>query len=124
MGERLTGIDLNGAKILFVLPPFEKEHKITPPVGVGYLAAVLENNGAELFNQLVKSNNIDVTKIDWDKFDSYNSKISISNVSEKRLKKLWAIANREFYLRPRILFGFLKYIKQTKWIIKRLLHYL
>ncbi len=79
--------------------------------------------GAELFNQWVQKNKIDVSKIDWNKFDSYNAKISICEVSEKRLKQLCSIANREFYIRPRILFGFLKYIKQTKWILKRLLHY-
>ena len=79
--------------------------------------------GAELFNRWIKANKINVSNIDWDKFDSYNAKISICNVSEKRLKQLCSIANREFYLRLRILFGFLKYIKQTKWILKRLLHY-
>ncbi len=79
--------------------------------------------GAELFNRWIKANKINVSNIDWDKFDSYNAKISICDVSEKRLKQLCSIANREFYLRPRILFGFLKYIKQTKWILKRLLHY-
>ena len=47
--ERTIDIDpgsLLGFKMLFILPPFPKEHKMAPPNGIGYLAGMLEANGA------------------------------------------------------------------------------
>lgn len=37
---------LRGMRVLFALPPFAKEHKIVPPLGLGYLASVLRESGA------------------------------------------------------------------------------
>ena len=79
--------------------------------------------GSRLFYDWVKRNNVDVSKIDWTKFDSYNSKMTICDVSVKRLHKLCKKANLEFYLRFKILLGFVKYLRQIKWILRRWTHY-
>lgn len=68
-------------------------------------------------------NKVDIAGLDWDRFDSYRSKMSVCEVPQEELQALCRRANLEFYLRPRILPGFLKYIRQFRWILKRLLHY-
>jgi len=79
--------------------------------------------GLELFKEWVQQNHVDVTQINWDRFDSYHSQMSFCAVSQDELIRLCRRANLEFYLRPHILFGFLKYVRQTRWMVKRLLHY-
>ena len=79
--------------------------------------------GSKFFREWAAKNKVDTAGIDWDGFDSYRSRMSVCEVNQYELRALCRRANLEFYLRPRILFGFLRYFRQFRWILKRLLHY-
>ncbi|MCP4710999.1 MAG: hypothetical protein GY869_20435, partial [Planctomycetes bacterium] len=64
-------------------------------------------------------------EIEWADFFYYRIVKGLSDISEKKLKKLQKKAMYEFYLRPKIMFGLIKRIKtpvQARIIAKRLIN--
>jgi radical SAM superfamily enzyme YgiQ (UPF0313 family) len=76
--------------------------------------------GSALYDEWKKK--VDIPTVDWSRFLYYQFVPHISEISSKRLEALLKKANMSFYLRPRILIGFLggvKTLTQFKILLKR-----
>ena len=83
-----------------------------------YFGNYLPLPGTEDFNNLVYNGELELENIKWEHYNSYFGKFPYHPryVSQEILKKLIKKATLKFYLRPKILFGFLKGAANTTFI--------
>lgn len=83
-----------------------------------YFGNYLPLPGTEDFNILVDSGELELENIKWEHYNSYFGKFPYhpQDVSQEILNKLIKKATLKFYLRPEILFGFLKSAANTTFI--------
>jgi len=79
--------------------------------------------GSSAFDEWVKEKNI--TEFDWSQHSLYQRIVEAGELSKDELKKLQRKAFFSFYLKPKNLWGMVKFIKlrQMKWLVKAFLDY-
>jgi len=74
--------------------------------------------GSEDFNRLIDTGELKMEEIDWESYTSYYGKIPYHppGLSQKELLQTIRRATLRFYLRPKIIWGFLKRVKHPVFI--------